>query len=72
MVGSTHGKSISLFNELDTVENDGTNVVSILFGKSLIWMSINLSDKFGGVFNDFISDFGAKGFGMLVSSVLRE
>jgi len=67
-----HGKSISLFNELDTVENDGTDVVSILLGKSLIWMGINLSDELVGVINDFISNFGAKSFSMLVSLVLRE
>ena len=67
-----HGKSISLFNELDTVENDGTDVVGILLGKSLIWMGINLSDELVGVINDFISNFGAKSFSMLVSLVLRE
>ena len=67
-----HGKSISLFNELDTVENDGTDVVGVLLGEGFVRGRFDLSNKFVSIIQDGGSGFSAEFFGVLVSGSLGE
>ena len=58
--------------ELDIIKDERGNVVSILFGKSIIWGLVNSIDQFLGIFLNGIADLGGESLSSVVSRVLRE
>lgn len=68
----THAEASHVILQLHIVENNGSDVVGVLLGESLIWSRLYLSEELSRVILDCFGDLEAKLSGVIISIGLGE